>query len=711
LNVQDAGLKSMFDGFASANGSRRTSDAKKFADACNRSEGGNISNRQVAHALRKLRGNDDIFRHANNFTYLPDVIKSWQEADPDGFYYFETQPCNYEVDPRLRDMPMYRRSIVVGSWMLKFWKHSRKVPCVDGCYAKQDFGGVYLMLTMKNSLGSNMPIACAHVPTENGDNWEWFFNCLHFLFNDFEVLISDRDKGLESLDLAKIVSNSTNNGEDAAQAPKVFPHRNCALHILRNCGVSDRKAQSIDGNAAIAYLARASSKDLYKWALQNLIVENYGQDVADKLDARKELFVDCYLYERFGPFMSFAEISSNSTEQFNSLADHENKGMRRRGVSDAMHEFLILSLEKYDEYRKFMSVEHTHDVRPDITKRTQAQADDDRINLGYTASFVASERDTSVHIFKVYSTHATQSSWMAEVKLYFGPMDNRKWTDRIVCSSCLPMSGTPCRHTCQVLRHLDDIVTNLGDDSLLRMEYRPLQHSYDNPRWYHEEYHLKTALLQCKHASPTPPARLANNQRALLPPPLTRRKGRPRKTRSKGMKDLAFQSSGGTELPNFDAVSRMPPAVSQFPFAERPPTTRKNVCSICGGGGHLSPRCPRKSTAAVVQRNVKSFVGLPPVGEIQRPVIPRVFQLPSDVDTLLFDEDGDTAASNAVDNDDLDNENDADDDALENDDEDDDALDNDDEDDDAAAAAAAPAAAASAVAVEDNDAGAGPEGC
>ena len=158
--------------------------------------------------------------------------------------------------------------------------------------------GQYLFLITRDSNNKYLPLACAIVPGETKEAYQYFARELKkwgadkYLNLEESSIISDRDKGLEQLHLAFELAH----------------HLSCFKHIVPNC-----KRQAGKTKDGIAWaMQRAQSKDEYLEFLENMRV--FNPEAAKYLHSLPHEEVFFYAYNEKG-VSTYNHSTSNSSEE------------------------------------------------------------------------------------------------------------------------------------------------------------------------------------------------------------------------------------------------------------------------------------------------------------------------------------------------------------------------------------------------------------
>jgi hypothetical protein len=272
-----------------------------------------ITHRQAASFIKS--GQHNTFDHQlKQFAKLPSFFDCLQRADPSGVYYLETDRLSnhgsYDVTGAPDGSVYFKSYIVIPSAAIQFFRNSSKIATVDGSHMYSKMGGVILTFNVKDASDSIIPLGIAYVNIENSKNWSLFYDCIINVFTDLLLIISDKDKGLNSLRvftnaMARIrqleseipqlqvaidpspnflseLSSSTND-DVSKPALESLLWSICSVHVLKNSNTQ------INDFKYATNLAKAPTEETYRHYL-NIIRSKVSPAVADALDKRKEEF-------------------------------------------------------------------------------------------------------------------------------------------------------------------------------------------------------------------------------------------------------------------------------------------------------------------------------------------------------------------------------------------------------------------------------------
>jgi hypothetical protein len=134
-------------------------NAKQFATMTKAATGVNLKYGQGNLAV-KSKSDDTIEAHMGQYYWIPSLFKAYQENDPAGTYYVESDTCSSD-----QELSQFKRCYACLSIAKHFWSSAgiRLIAC-DGTH-------IVLITTTYNSNNEIFVLAFAIVDVENSDNW------------------------------------------------------------------------------------------------------------------------------------------------------------------------------------------------------------------------------------------------------------------------------------------------------------------------------------------------------------------------------------------------------------------------------------------------------------------------------------------------------------------------------------------------------------
>ena len=444
---------------------------------------------------------------------LRSVIKLLQAHDPSGFYSVQCSKLDYNISPRgryklndefkdiwSRYAAKFKALAVIPSACIHFWNYSRKIKSLDACHLYGRFQGCCLMVTVIDAYDQNLTLGYCIVENENKEAWNWFASIICDLFEGCQLIISDRDKGLEE------VKNYQN---------KECVFSNCSIHITANAGVTSASAKK-----AVTKLARSGNMAMYYQNLEK-IRSTFGSNIATYLDNVREKFCFPFLQQR-GLLSNYGQSSSNASEQQNaSYSDFRGLAMTE-GVIYFFNTCVSTFKVRRDLGIKSLSMENyvsEEIVKKVFDKGTESKGKGWRLEL--------TEHDEFYHklsfLVSVSTNRKTQERFQIVVKF---DCYAENWYDRIQCSCGLfVLKGYPCFHAGHVL-------VNIRLEGFKFYANNPIWKLW-HVNWYAPAYHTSNYVAQY---SPRDFQLLEVDYTSLakfviFPPRIVARKGRPKQCR------------------------------------------------------------------------------------------------------------------------------------------------------------------------------------
>ena len=235
---------------------------------------------------------------------LAGLLIQYRTGDPAGTYFFDAFPSAEYNEAGAR---VFERSFVCPSASIQFFRHSRRVVVVDGCFLSGLLKGVLLTATVKNAANRLQLIAFAIVGTENAGAWAFFFWALRRALGPIPDIVCDLDKGIMS--------------DGAQQQLDGTRFRWCALHALRNLRSDVPGAGGSIVEKYFLALAGAPTAESYSHYMTKLLCATGPNDrLQHWIGQRARLFSTIQIGS-----MMLGELTSNSAEQSNS-AIKESRG-------------------------------------------------------------------------------------------------------------------------------------------------------------------------------------------------------------------------------------------------------------------------------------------------------------------------------------------------------------------------------------------------
>lgn len=345
---------------------------------------------------------------------------------------------------------------------------------------KQLLEGSCLQLLVLGRDGNDgmVPIAIAMIETENYETWKWFLNELlediGGIGEDRWTFVSDRQKGLLEA-LKDLVPDCE--------------HRFCARHMLQNL---KKKFRNSDLIGLYWKAAGAGNKNVFDVVMKEIA------ELDPKLDPNHETAAEWirkippkhWAKSHFSTQCKSECFVNNICESFNNLilADREQPII-------TMLEGIRNKLMKMTQSRKLSMEEYTGNICPNILKRIQKA------------------QDTSRSCFSIYSG---EEEYQIQYVNGFGVLDQFvvKLRDKSCTCGFFQLRGYPCCHAaCAIAqgRHkIEDYVA----------------------KYFFKHEYLKGYSYMI-HAVPGVVDYCKSNCETLRPPPIKRKRGRPKKNRKK----------------------------------------------------------------------------------------------------------------------------------------------------------------------------------
>jgi len=562
--------------------------------------------RKVLYKFTQNMGGSEVENHFQSFTFLPSLLANWKETDPGGIYHIDTastdelkqqlqkertrlhkeqnQATNrgHEEDNGRLDFlhelstfdehyngilstsRVFKRLLVMPSWTQHFFQHGRKIGTVDGCHCKALFKGVILSFVAKSASNRPIAIAFAYVSIENHDNWDYFITGLASLLANIQVILSDKDKGLQSVNLVNTTVTALNNSNAGIHLTANdinIIHGHCALHLAKNVGVTSK-----EGKAAVCNYAKAPCVGLQNYYYERMLThEAVGEKRAQQLLDRRGEFTFLGLHEKFGLTRIFNETSTNAVENINGSF---LKAIRFLDVCSMVNTWLLdsanvfskelqeatLTLRSFNHYiatntigRKY----NAYDSFVDDTMSKECMAMGKNLyQTKFDIKFVTYDATTGKATFNVLPRKNRNHFTNVTIRFrdvfevqnddpqFIATATGNQLYDNI--SRVLDIThilecpcngnfvhGQPCMHARVLLYKLPDL------SKTHNLPYELIKHFLYHPRWYDRIYDPITRYSQFNVAthviSHFDPNLVDAHQ--LLPPIVKRNKGRPRKER------------------------------------------------------------------------------------------------------------------------------------------------------------------------------------
>ena len=284
---------------------RREGNAKQVTEIARASTGLKLG-RSQAYRLVHQRSNDTIHAQIGQYMLLPGLFEQLNALDPDGTHLLESVDC-----PWNDTLKQFKRCYISLSFMKHFWvKSGIRMIVIDGTHTKlEDFKHILLIAVTFDGNNEVVILSFAVVEVENKDNWVWFHSKLQEDFPNFEVIMSDADKGITSEDF-----RLSQDQVDALTS-------RCARHLAENCREACKFKMNAGHKGLIISLAKCRTEESYLNVLNKIRAVHH--EWADWLDERKYEFAAYTFLQR--DVRRWGKATSNAVENINSsLVDVRN---------------------------------------------------------------------------------------------------------------------------------------------------------------------------------------------------------------------------------------------------------------------------------------------------------------------------------------------------------------------------------------------------
>lgn len=542
----------------------------------------------------------------NDLCMLQNVVNALQAQDPAGYYAVELEEkimnvgdlgqgvrCNY-----------LKRLMVLPSMAIKFWKENPlKIVSADATHLKGPFGGVANTFAGMDGCNKRLTMMLCITDVENGDNWEAASKvAIEKVFEqDTELLMSDRDKGLMA-------------------AGELFQcvHAHCAIHIARNL------AMGRTGNGDITALAKAPTKALYTWVLNN-IKEKYEQskpNVDKKLDELAPLFCTSHLLDSFS-MKENSKFVTNYGITSNNISESENSGLnkiRHLPYSQLLIAFLLRMIQQFKERRHDYAkmLEDNCKIVTPVYKEVELLANK-MVKKKYNARLISCIEGDSPTCTWLVSKHSVGQTTPIKVHtVQFAPKE-ALWTSRIICPCRYFLStGKPCQHAAFVLLqctatkgHRNTTIESIKDAFL-----KGTLTNMADECWYAPAFHTQRCFdMYGFEPKPLPVledmAMLSTNNMLLPFPKLGKKPGATRQAKQASEilqnenNDEDEDDDDEDDYENPDSLLSMDDwhnKICTLYVAEHSPE-RHSHCQHCGLPGHKADKCAAPDLAFMMSKN------------------------------------------------------------------------------------------------------------
>lgn len=322
-----------------------------------------------------------------------------------------------------------------------------------------------LGFNVKSSCNSILTVALAHVDSENKNNWLWFLKIISSTFSDIKLIISDKEKGMESwrfyTNQAAAASQEFSNSNKKSKPPLIVSL--CASHAAKNGGANtrDRKSQGVS-------LAKAGNIGEKEYILSCMKRSACGKFVKYMTDHFAEY--SWLNMQNLGLDTCFGDVTSNSSESI----WHSIQECRAMPVSSMYIWFLEKTKIKCvkgkidAKQRLAESLSNGTMVCSEHHEKVRAEA-----AYMYANNWIARIDDATDDKY-CYLINATVGKrfghykWVVTLKVEKDTENDSndiKWSTRITClaggeSSCghTELTGRPCKHSSFVLVYVKHLL-------------------------------------------------------------------------------------------------------------------------------------------------------------------------------------------------------------------------------------------------------------
>jgi len=567
---------------------------------------------------------------------LPSFFDCLQRADPSGIYYLESDLLSnhgsYDVTGAPEGSVYFKSYIVIPSAAIQFFRNSRKIATVDGAHMYSKMGGVMLTFNVKDASDSIIPLGVAYVNIENSKNWSLFYDCIINIFSDLLLIISDKDKGLNSLRvftnaMARIrqleseipqlqaaidpipinLSESTSSTPNDVSKPVLesLLWSICSVHVLKNSNTQT------DNLKYATSLAKAPTEETYQYYL-NIIKSKVSPAVANALDKRKEEFSFVVQQSR-GLKTNLGEVTSNAVESTN----WSFSTFRSLGPIDGILCYLLNLFSPKFVNGSTSSIKLRDENN--LVHPIHVQAVTDLMTRFPNWKSSITSIDFSKLIVRVAVSNAGK---LFPVTLCADLNKDIEWFYRVSCEcGYTKMLGRPCLHGAHALMEINRCIMNLTYKLILK------QWHYAMPHWYHPAFHINSYVDQYQGIEVKLPNVDVDSLQchAFYPPFIVKPKGRPPTHRmtpatasAKRKRDstssitssvanvmsddddgFVYAQIEGEEPSEYDLDSSSLPKNHQTSTVST--TIREKCCGCCGQPGHDANNCSDKSSVYIVK--------------------------------------------------------------------------------------------------------------
>ncbi|XP_020111290.1 uncharacterized protein LOC109726214 [Ananas comosus] len=383
--------------------------------------------------------------------------------------------------------------------------HCRPVVSIDATHLYGKYEGHALIATAVDANDSIFPLAFAICEGENGGTWRWFLHNLgHYVIRNRPVcFISDRFSGLKEI-VAELYPTRQGHA-----------HRWCLRHMKANMAKRFKNESLLDKFYSIG--SAPTSVEYYKLKDELRALDEDAWKWVDELEVYKE-----YWAWAFDGGRRFGLMTTNMSESLNGVL----KGIRALPVT-AFVAGTFYKLNSYFVKRRENGESMTATLAPKIQSRITMNMVTARGHIVYRFGTIEFEVQTGYSDYNVTINGTEADCNCGEFKL----------------------TGIPCSHILAVC-----------SNSQLRIDYHSLCSHWYTVECYRQTYAPLFHPVPDRRYWPRPMGP------PIVPPPVRRKKGRPRSTRIRNIMDA---TSG-----------------------------RRTKCSICKQHGHYRNTCPQNTESA-----------------------------------------------------------------------------------------------------------------
>lgn len=532
-----------------------------------------------------------------DLSVLEASIRYLQLNDAGGFYSCQvvTQTLDHgEGDIHVKYL---KRVIVIPSMSVQIWKvNPFKFASADAAHLENVFGGVIQTIGCMDGEKRRITLILAITPVENKENWEWVLSLAneHVFQNDIHMLMSDRDKGLQSADWIL----------------RGCVHTHCSVHLARNFGLGNAA-----GYAAMSALAKAPTEGAYTSRLSEVC----GSDTTlrRRIEEVADSFVTAKLLQKFGTSLEYKFITNYGVTS-NNISEQENFGlncMRNLPYTEGLLAFLRRLETLANDRRQTLKRMHENnaEVVPWVLNAVVEGAKELRSHVYNVVYRSSSESGRVFTSWDVRQESVGGKSVTYPVQLF--PLAER-WVDRIKCScNYFVATGYPCKHASLVLSYCAataDVGKGFLSSHIRADNVRNFFRNMGDPRWYAPAYHVRVNMAMYEGCPPSLPSlndlHLDARNNLLLPfPHVSKRPGSKKQVQKN--QQIASQIHNVRLLTEYIDEKALPDDLWHqymiFQHLHKDYPDRHVQCSICNLLGHRADSCKQAQAATAVRTSAE----------------------------------------------------------------------------------------------------------